>query len=46
MAVDLTKFSGYSDLCQKLEEMFDIQGGSSVPRSRSGGSFSLTMRMT
>ncbi|XP_062184117.1 auxin response factor 9-like [Phragmites australis] len=25
-AVDLTKLSGYSDLCQKLEEMFDIQG--------------------
>lgn len=25
-AVDLTKLSGYGDLCQKLEEMFDIQG--------------------
>uniref|UniRef100_A0A0A9DP21 Auxin-responsive protein n=1 Tax=Arundo donax TaxID=35708 RepID=A0A0A9DP21_ARUDO len=25
-AVDLTKLSGYSDLCKKLEEMFDIQG--------------------
>jgi len=25
-AVDLTKLSGYSDLCQKLEEMFDIHG--------------------
>ncbi|KAL6650747.1 hypothetical protein ACP70R_009672 [Stipagrostis hirtigluma subsp. patula] len=25
-AVDLTKLSSYSDLCQKLEDMFDIQG--------------------
>ncbi|XP_062225719.1 auxin response factor 9-like [Phragmites australis] len=25
-AVDLTKLGGYKDLCQKLEEMFDIQG--------------------
>uniref|UniRef100_A0A0A8ZT00 Auxin-responsive protein n=1 Tax=Arundo donax TaxID=35708 RepID=A0A0A8ZT00_ARUDO len=25
-AADLTKLSGYNDLCKKLEEMFDIQG--------------------
>lgn len=35
-AVDLTKLSGYSDLCQKLEEMFDIQGelGSTLKKWR------------
>jgi auxin response factor len=35
-AVDLTKLSGYSDLCHKLEEMFDIQGelGSTLKKWR------------
>ncbi|RLM65364.1 hypothetical protein C2845_PM16G08430 [Panicum miliaceum] len=35
-AVDLTKLSGYSDLCHKLEEMFDILGelGSTLKKWR------------
>jgi hypothetical protein len=38
-AVDLTKFSGYSDLCQKLEEMFDIQGGARFHAQEVAGRF-------
>lgn len=30
-AVDLTRLKGYNDLCQKLEEMFNIEGELSSP---------------